>query len=745
MKLIKRKRYCSVALSIILLLVFFVNSTFAVAPTDVNTSLTDQIQNAENGGVIILTKNYTEEIVIKANQEVTIDLNGFTLTCDTSTVITNNGILTIKDSIGTGKIKKAGTNSDTCGILNNGALTVASGTIDISTATDGVAYGINNKGHLSVTGGNITASTTGDKWAISIYNTGTITQISGGSITGKINKASNINNALGVSNESGAVITLVSGGTISAEVNNEGMAYGIRNRGTVQEIKNGKIAALTTGAKWAFAFWNTDTGTVSKISGGTIAGTISNSGNVNNALGVSNEGTIDSITGGTFTGKINGSGVAYGIRSDKTISQISGGAYKGNTADNAIYKRGGTLTFASGYSLASQNAGLPRYVMASGSSYVQLCDEQENWVATYIYDVSGALVNALGDNAEQSYTVYNWKQDQSGETTVCTAASFNNIKTNTTLYVKRNTADRPVYYFLGSSVTYGEANHGVSFVDYMAETNNWICMKKAVSGTTLVNNGADSYVQRMRNQIGINAPVDHFVCQLSTNDASQNKPLGTVSSSKKLEDFNTTTIIGAMEYIIAYSYQTWECPVTFYTNPYYNNAAYEQMINALYKLQEKWDIGIVDFYNYKNMDALPSATLNSYMADSIHPNANGYKWMAQIMGKYLTDYTDPTDPTDPGNSSNPDSSAPDSSTPDDSSTPSSSDNSSDSISSDDSSSPSHNSIDSSDLDDTNNSNSSEDSPQTGSSLNFLWGIMLIASIMTIISLCMRRVYLTSRR
>lgn len=53
------------------------------------------------------------------------------------------------------------------------------------------------------------------------------------------------------------------------------------------------------------------------------------------------------------------------------------------------------------------------------------------------------------------------------------------------------------YIFLGSSVTYGSAAGGYSFVDMLAEKNQIDCIKEAVSGTTLVDNGPDSYVQRM--------------------------------------------------------------------------------------------------------------------------------------------------------------------------------------------------------------------------------------------------------
>lgn len=196
--------------------------------------------------------------------------------------------------------------------------------------------------------------------------------------------------------------------------------------------------------------------------------------------------------------------------------------------------------------------------------------------------------------------------------------------------------DEPIYYFLGSSVTYGHTTGGVSFVEMIDTTLNCQCVKSAVSGTTLTDNGSSSYVQRMK-KMDETKTVEHFIVQLSTNDVTQNKPFGEISASDDLNDFDTRTVIGAMEYIISYVQIMWECDVTFYTNPNFNNNNYQNLITKLYELQDKWGIGIIDFYNYEGMEALDSTTLRSYMSDSIHPNTKGYKWMAQEMSKYLKD------------------------------------------------------------------------------------------------------------
>ena len=193
-------------------------------------------------------------------------------------------------------------------------------------------------------------------------------------------------------------------------------------------------------------------------------------------------------------------------------------------------------------------------------------------------------------------------------------------------------------YFLGSSVTYGYASGGVSFADYIASRNGSISVKEAVSGTTLVDNGSSSYVQRMKSMSTSNTP-DHFICQLSTNDASQGKPLGSVSSSTNMSDFDTTTIIGAMEYIIAYAKETWNCPVSFYTGTYYNSANYQNMVDALYSLKNKWGIGIIDLWNNEAMRNVSSTDKARYMADDIHPTAVGYEeWWTPVFEEYLQNY-----------------------------------------------------------------------------------------------------------
>lgn len=192
--------------------------------------------------------------------------------------------------------------------------------------------------------------------------------------------------------------------------------------------------------------------------------------------------------------------------------------------------------------------------------------------------------------------------------------------------------------FLGSSVTYGSAAKGESFVDFMEKRDGIIPVKEAVSGTTLVDNGKKSYISRMLT-IDPNIQADAFVCQLSTNDASKKLPLGEIASGYELENFDTQTIAGAMEYIICYAKNTWDCPVIFYTGTQYKSEQYAQMVDLLLQIQEKWDIGVIDLWNDAEMNAVSKEDYNLYMVDGVHPSRAGYRdWWTPKFEAYLTEY-----------------------------------------------------------------------------------------------------------
>ena len=97
--------------------------TVSAAETTVSTgTLQAAINSAKSGDVIKLGQNFNESITIPAGQNITLDLNGKTLTGAGEkgvAAITNNGTLTIKDSIGNGKISRNSAPDNTHYVIDN--------------------------------------------------------------------------------------------------------------------------------------------------------------------------------------------------------------------------------------------------------------------------------------------------------------------------------------------------------------------------------------------------------------------------------------------------------------------------------------------------------------------------------------------------------------------------------------------------------------------------------------------------
>jgi lysophospholipase L1-like esterase len=196
-------------------------------------------------------------------------------------------------------------------------------------------------------------------------------------------------------------------------------------------------------------------------------------------------------------------------------------------------------------------------------------------------------------------------------------------------------ADSPLkgktLYFLGSSVTTGYGSNGMAFPHYIARRDQCTAVLEAVTGTTLMDKNENSYVHRMEfgSKFDKTADVDLFICQLSTNDTSGGTVdmlnLGDiVGPAGGLSAYDKTTITGAMEYIIAYARETWQCPVLFYACSKRNDDRYAKMVDRLNELAKVWDIGVLDLWNDPDFNSITKAQKKLWMKDETHPTKAGY-------------------------------------------------------------------------------------------------------------------------
>ena len=222
------------------------------------------------------------------------------------------------------------------------------------------------------------------------------------------------------------------------------------------------------------------------------------------------------------------------------------------------------------------------------------------------------------------------------------------------------------FYWLGSSVTYGSASQGESMADFLSAMTGCTSVKEAVSGTTLYDDGgngdsgARSYTRRLvnGNNFDKNANIDAFICQISTIDARNDRlnKWGAMTDAEQtdISAFDRATTLGGVEYIIAYVYENWQCPVYFYsggwfgdegnrksTNPTGTN--YGKLVGEVKKIAEKWrnlgyDVGVIDLFNDSDFN---SKTTDDYykwcMSDAIHPKRAGYlQWWTPYFENFLT-------------------------------------------------------------------------------------------------------------
>lgn len=226
--------------------------------------------------------------------------------------------------------------------------------------------------------------------------------------------------------------------------------------------------------------------------------------------------------------------------------------------------------------------------------------------------------------------------------------------------LKINSLNGKKMYWLGSSVTLGMESGEKSVPEYLYALDGIEYIKEAKSGTTLKGTlEDDSYVGRLVNSTSFdkNEKIDAFICQLSTNDAKKVNisTLGKVSDADNLslDNFDLSTTIGAMEYVINYVHEVWNCPIYFYTNAYISDTGfksinhtlgsdYKTLIDLSYEVKTKYDkyddysVEIINLFDDTSFNDITDDEYKLYMFDAIHPTKAGYlKWWTPYFESYF--------------------------------------------------------------------------------------------------------------
>ena len=243
--------------SLVSLIMVFVMAVPMTVSADTATTVTtgtlqEAINNAASGDVIKLGKDFNESITIPADKNITLDLNGKTLTggANDAIYVSLRATLTINDSVGNGSVKAA--TGGKAAIFNNGTTTIKNG---YYTRSAGQWYTIVNHGTMTIENAKADASIDGTSSLIengySSYNKtderyGHIDGTNAANPNLTINGGSFTSTGFNtVKNDDGGVLTINSGIFKAAYVNTSTKPEDKDNLGSA--IQNWNVATINGG------------------------------------------------------------------------------------------------------------------------------------------------------------------------------------------------------------------------------------------------------------------------------------------------------------------------------------------------------------------------------------------------------------------------------------------------------------------------------------------------------------------
>lgn len=395
-----KKRVLSAALSLCMLLTLLPTAALATGDetTDPGTSpasktLQEEINTAENGATVSLTKDETGSITISTGKTITLDLAGHKLTntADNHTVTVETGAtLTVTDS----SAEKTGTIDNTShqkgAVVNHGTFVLENGNLTRSAEASAAPA---SEGADPTSGNN--------SWYV-VWNTGDMTVNGGKIFFSESNQgffSSLIDNGWKDpdNNTSKAFATLtITGGTLSGgKITVKNDDYGIL------DVKGGTITQSYTSYTSIYN-WNEAT-----VSGGSINGAVVSAGDGKTGEDAYEHGKLEISGNATFSDRIIGA-------ANSTI-EISSGTFK--VQPNAAFLK-------PGLSATEKDGTFSITPAKTGTVYPARLADQSETPITDLYDKDSYNVNATqateaetGDYyTEVAVSVKNLKKHTNGDT-----------------------------------------------------------------------------------------------------------------------------------------------------------------------------------------------------------------------------------------------------------------------------------------------------------------------------------------
>lgn len=184
-------------------------------------------------------------------------------------------------------------------------------------------------------------------------------------------------------------------------------------------------------------------------------------------------------------------------------------------------------------------------------------------------------------------------------------------------------------YFVGDSVCAG-AENATSYADLISEKYNMVMTKDAKSGTKLVTTDPNSICGRVQT---VTDTYDYVIIEGGFNDMFANEPIGTLTNGFIGTNFDTTTVIGAVEKIFAVLYLSNPEAKKLFILPhrktlanYWSGNVQKNYWDAIKSACVKWSVPCLDLAECSGL-AIWGSSFEKYFAEpqGTHPLIEGYK------------------------------------------------------------------------------------------------------------------------
>ncbi|MEE3343114.1 MAG: SGNH/GDSL hydrolase family protein [Bacilli bacterium] len=262
----------------------------------------------------------------------------------------------------------------------------------------------------------------------------------------------------------------------------------------------------------------------------------------------------------------------------------------------------------------------------------------------------------LNSNLEAQYGVSGGTHKCEGQTKLgsnnikCTAIGNNGLITETNYELIKSTTYNKKAIFFGDSITYGYANNGYGWGNYIGDNYDLASATNAgKSGWFISNNlNRDWIVDIVKSHKNEN--YDYIIMHGGCNDINKDVPLGTYTNDDFSGNYDTTTFLGGLEYYLYNVTTTWENAKIGYIINYKTpndqgrtNEKSAPYYHEMKKVLDKWNVSYLDLFEGTNNNGIEYSELlkvntNEYLPDNLHLNKTGYdiispyiyEWMKEL-------------------------------------------------------------------------------------------------------------------